>query len=309
MFHSGFHAFKKSSTNRPGPQAKAANFRANLDVDIARNGSTALVPARGAQHDTIVQPSVPVLAKIWTSLCTRQVDTRDTALAACGAAHHISLGSSGRAKVPASWDHNTKGVVVDASSVRSQNATVPSTGIVEGLVERMTRKDCLDDLAKTMMAAQCDSMDELGDLRIPRTLYTQIKLWACKKFIDNTRRHRFVLRCLYRFETLNSLVSLFKIMNPRPFGYKEESRLSLIGEFGKMMREVRRLSNEETESSTIPCEIVSMYTRVMATDRKFHEWACIIGPSLVAVKSETHKLADRIWELAVEEAKASGKEW
>lgn len=236
------------------------------------------------------------------------VEHRDTRLYQAAEAHHTSLGN-GFARVPENWETRAVGVNVSANSINDNVPCVRSAGFVEAVVERWTRKEVLDDLARTIMVAQSDAIDDIGDLRIPRTLYTQIKLWATRKYVERKSQRQFVLRCMYRFETLNSLVSLFKILNPRPFGLTPEGRLCIIGEFGKMMKEIRRLHNEDTESAMIPRDIVDKYARVMGNDDKFHEWACIVGPSLVVVKSQTHKLADKIWQMAVDEAEESGAAW
>jgi hypothetical protein len=228
------------------------------------------------------------------------------ALHCVGGAHHIMATPVGRSRVPSEWGHNATGV--EAQNV-VEPPVVESAGIVRSYVERFTRKAILDDLAKTMIEAQKDQIDEVGELRVSRTLYARFVLWAERKYVSTEAQRRFRTRLLYRFETTSELVALFKVLNPRPFGFKKEARLCIVGEFGKMMKEIRRLWLADTHSETIPESIISMYNRVVRHDKKFHEWVCILGPSLVAVHSQTQALADRVWALAVEEAESTGAEW
>lgn len=223
-----------------------------------------------------------------------------------GGAHHVMATPVERSKVPGDWSHNAVGV---EAQYLTEPPVAESTGLLCSYFGRYTRKVVLDDLAKTMIEAQKDQIDEVGELRVPRTLYNRFVLWAERKYVSTAAQKRFRTRLLYRFETTSELVSLFKVLNPRPFGFKKEARLCIIGEFGKMMKEIRRLWLADTHSETIPETIISMYDRVVRHDKKFHEWVCILGPSLVAVHSQTHVLADRIWALAVEEAESSGAEW
>lgn len=230
-----------------------------------------------------------------------------------GRSHHMEHNSlDGReiqaAKVPSGWAHDSEGIVIVPSEVPNV-PQIKSLGIVEGVVNKFTRKDVLEDLARTMLAGAADDIDQLGDLRISRTLYMQIKLWASRKFTETEKQKAFTLRCLYRFELTNDLAHLFKMLNPRPFGLTAEARISIQTEFGKMMKEINRLHREETTAANIPDDIVVRYGRTMGHDRKFHEWACLIGPSLVVARSKTHDLADKLWELAVQDAAGSGAAW
>lgn len=238
------------------------------------------------------------------------IDTDAAKLVVVGTAHHgiDEPLAAITATVPNSWAHDAQGIEIN-NTVLPVVPHVKSLGIVEGIVNKFTRKDVLDDLAKTMLASAADEVDQLGDLRISRTLYTQIKLWASRKFTETNKQRAFLLRCLYRFELTNDLVHTFKMLNPRPFGVTAEARICIQTEFGKMMKEINRLAREETTSSSIPDQIVTRYSRTMGHDRKFHTWCCTIGPSLVIARSKTQDLADRIWEFAVEQAKEVGAAW
>lgn len=287
-----------------GQQARTANASANLGSDAVNNDEIA---------DHVDRRSVPrnrqttgrLMLGLYDQLEVDQTHNNNT-LYRVGGAHHLMAAPVGSSRVPGEWSHNAVGV--EARFV-TEPPVAESAGLVDSYIGRYTRKMVLDDLAKTMIEAQKDQIDEVGELRVSRTLYNRFVLWAERKYVCTEAQKRFRTRLLYRFETTSELVALFKVLNPRPFGLKKEARLCIVGEFGKMMKEIRRLWLADTHSETIPETIVSMYDRVVRHDKKFHEWVCILGPSLVAVHSQTHSLADRVWALAVEEAESSGAEW
>lgn len=278
------------------PQTRTANSGANTGSATAVGGNSGQVaPIALNQQLFEVQKSLRESAK-------------DDNLHRIGGAHHILLPDRpvGRSRVPATWNHDT---VATEAQYNTEPVVAPSKGIVASYVGKVTRQIVLDDLAKTMFEAQKDTIDEIGEVRVSRSLYERFALWAERKFVCTKAQKRFRMRLLYRFETTSELVSLFKILNPRPFGLKKEARLAIVGEFGKMMKEIRRLHLADTFSETIPENIISMYRRVMQGDNKFHDWVCIVGPALVAVRGDTHALADKVWELAVCEAEKAGQEW
>jgi len=285
-----------------GQQARTANASANTGSDAVNDDEISNHVDRHTVLDYRVTGRHMFGAFNYEADQTHNIN----ALHSVGGAHHIMATPVGHSRVPSEWGHNAIGV-------EAQNVTEPpvveSAGIVRSYVERFTRKAVLDDLAKMMIEAQKDQIDEVGELRVSRTLYDRFVLWAERKYVSTEAQKRFRTRLLYRFETTSELVALFKVLNPRPFGFKKEARLCIVGEFGKMMKEIRRLWLADTHSETIPESIISMYNRVVRHDKKFHEWVCILGPSLVAVHSQTQALADRIWALAVEEAESTGAEW
>ncbi len=287
-----------------GQQARIANAGANMGSDAVNDDEIT---------DHVDRHEVPGNYRntgrhMFGAFNQHEIDQTlaNNALYLVGGAHHRMAAPVGLSRVPDGWGHNAVGV--EAHHVR-EPPVAESAGLVRSYVERYTRKVVLDDLAKTMIEAQKDQIDEIGELRVPRTLYNRFVLWAERKYVSTDAQKRFRTRLLYRFETTSELVALFKVLNPRPFGLKKEARLCIVGEFGKMMKEIRRLWLADTHSETIPETVVSMYDRVVRHDKKFHEWVCILGPSLVAVHSETQALADRIWAIAVEEAESTGAEW
>lgn len=222
---------------------------------------------------------------------------------------HVDPNGIVGAAVPADWTHDTGRINILPDAVPDV-PQVKSMGIVERVVNQFTRKDVLEDLAKTMLAAAADEIDQIGELRVSRSLYLQIKLWAARRYVETKKQKAFVLRCLYRFQLTNDLAHLFKMLNPRPFGLTSEARISIQTEFGKMMKEINRLMRDGGNgSASIPDEIVRRYEQVSNHDRKFHEWACVIGPSLVIARSKTQDLADKLWEMAVADAANVGASW